>query len=132
MDIISVPHQAFPTIGYAISASMEGRTSIPVAPGMVIYSHLRHVSGTPAPEGTQGVNISKLRILDVLIEQLSKMKSQQKQEAPAMEFGNLDGNDEQRINALIEQYQKQIKTAQSAGIYAPTAPASGILFNIAA
>jgi len=100
--------------------------SIPVSPGLVIYSHFKHVSGTPAPEGTQGVNISKLRILDTMIEQLSKMKGQ-----PAEDFGNLNGDDEQRINALIEQYQKQIKATQNASIYTPAAPAIGALFNIA-
>jgi len=128
MDIGVIPHQAFPSIGYAISASSHsGRASLPVAPGMVIYSHFKHVSGTPAPEGTQGVNITKLQILDTLIEQLSKMKNQ-----PIMDFGNLDGTDEKRINSLIEQYQQQIKTTQTMGIYAPTAPATGILFNITA
>jgi len=127
MNVGIIPHQAFPSIGYAIQAASSGRASLPVAPGLVIYSHFKHISGTPAPEGTQGVNISKLKILDTLIEQLSKVKNQ-----PAMDFGNFDGNDEKRINALIEQYQKQLKTAQSAGIYTPTAPATGILFNIAA
>ena len=127
MNIGSIPHQAFPSIGYAINASSSGRASLPVAPGLLIYSHFKHVSGTPAPEGTQGVNISKLKILDTLIEQLSRMKGQN-----SMDFGNLDGNNEKRIDALIEQYQKQIKTAQSAGIYTPAAPATGILFNIAA
>jgi len=126
MNIGAVPHQAFPSIGYAINASRDGRASLPVAPGLVIYSHFKHVTGTPAPEGTQGVNISKLRILDTLIEQLSKMKSQNN-----VDFGNLSGNDEQRINALIEQYQKQIKAAQSVSVYTPAAPATGALFSIA-
>jgi len=126
MNIGTIPHQAFPSLGYAISASQNGRMSLPVAPGLVIYSQLKHISGTPAPEGTQGVNISKLRILDTLIEQLSKIKN-----SPVAEFGNLEGTDEQRINALIEQYQSQIKAAQSVNIYTPAAPAVGMLFNIA-
>ena len=125
MNIGAIPHQAFPSFGYAITASQAGKTSLPVAPGMVIYSHFKHVSGTPAPEGTQGVNISKLRILDTLIEQLTRMKNRN-----TADFGSLDGNDEQRINALIEQYQKQIKAAQAVSVYAPTAPAAGALFNI--
>ena len=127
MNIGTIPHQAFPSFGYAITAAQAGKASLPVAPGMVIYSHFKHVSGTPAPEGTQGVNISKLRILDTMIEQLSKMKSR-----PMSDFGNFDGTDEQRINALIEQYQKQLKTAQAVSVYTPTAPATGMLFNIAA
>jgi len=125
MNIGAIPHQAFPSIGYAISASMGGRMSIPVSPSQLIYSHFKHVSGTPAPEGTMGVNISKLKILDTLIEQLSRMKNQH--------FGNpgiVDEHDENRIDALIEQYQKQIKATQAASIYTPAAPATGALFSI--
>jgi hypothetical protein len=125
MEIGAMPSHTFPSIGYAITESSKGRLSLPVSPGMVIYSHFKHVSGTPAPEGTQGVNISRLKILDTLIEQLSKMKNQ-----PMADFGNLEGTDEKRINALIEQYQSQIKTAQSVGVYAPAMPAAGALFNI--
>jgi len=127
MSIGAIPHQAFPSIGYAISAASGGRASLPVAPGMLIYSHFKHVSGTPAPEGTSGVNISKLKILDTLIEQLSKIKNQK-----TADFGNAEGNDEARINALIEQYQKQIKAAYSVSLYTPAAPTAGALFSIAA
>jgi len=126
MDIGAVSNHAFPSIGYAISEASNGRMTLPVSPGMLIYSHFKHVSGTPAPEGTQGVNITKLKILDTMIEQLSKMKNK-----PQAEFGNLDGSDEARINALIEQYQKQIKATQAVGVYAPAAPATGALFNLA-
>jgi hypothetical protein len=127
MNIGTIPHHAFPSIGYAISKAVDGRMSVPVSPSMVIYSHFKHVSGTPAPEGTTGVNISKLKILDTLIEQLSKMKSQ-----PSTDFGVIDEHDENRINALIDQYQKQIKTAQSVAIYTPASPVTGALFNISA
>jgi hypothetical protein len=125
MEIGAIPNHTFPSIGYAISEAGKGRLSLPVSPGMVIYSHFKHVSGTPAPEGTQGVNISRLKILDTMIEQLSKMKNR-----PMADFGNLEGSDEKRINVLIEQYQSQIKAAQSVGVYAPTVPATGALFNL--
>jgi hypothetical protein len=110
-----------------MSAPSNGRMSLPVSPGMVIYSHFKHVSGTPAPEGTSGVNISKLKILDTLIEQLSKMKKQS-----STDLGVLSETDEKRINALIEQYQRQIKAAQSVNFYTPAAPATGALFSISA
>jgi hypothetical protein len=125
MNIGAVPHHAFPSIGYAISAASGGRMSLPVSPSQLIYSHFKHVSGTPAPEGTSGVNITKLKILDTLIEQLSKMKNQ-----PSANSGIVDEHDEKRINALIEQYQKQIKAAQSVSIYTPIAPITGALFSI--
>nr|AGS52611.1 hypothetical protein [uncultured bacterium contig00042] len=127
MNVGMAAHHAFPSVGYAISASQGGKMSLPVAPGMVIYSHFKHVSGVPAPEGTTGVNINKLKILDTLIEQLSKMKSRS-----AINPGVTDAQDEKRIDALIEQYQKQIKAAQSVSIYTPAAPVTGALFSITA
>jgi len=127
MKIGSVPNHAFPSVGYAISAAKNGRMSLPVHPGLVIYSHFKHVSGTPAPEGTNGVNISRLKILDTLIEQLSKMKRQS-----SVDLGSLSETDEGRVNALIEQYQKQIKSAQAISFYTPAVPAAGALFSLTA
>ncbi|MDR0301162.1 MAG: hypothetical protein LBI04_02490 [Treponema sp.] len=127
MSIGAVSNNSFPSIAYAITASMGGRTSLPVSPNVLIYSHFKHVSGTPAPEGSSGVNISKLKILDTLIEQLSKMKNQ-----PSADLNGLNESDEKRVNALIDQYQKQIKAAQAVSIYTPAAPITGSLFNIAA
>jgi hypothetical protein len=125
MNIGAIPYHAFPSVGYALSAAQDGRMSVPVPPSVYIYSHFKHVSGIPAPEGTQGVNISKLKILDTMIEHLSTMKKQ-----PTPDFGALNENDEKRINALIDQYQKQIKAAQAVTPYTPAAPFTGALFNI--
>ena len=126
MNVGNVPYHAFPSIGYAINAASSGKASLPVSPSQLIYSHFEHVSGTPAPEGTTGVNISKLKILDTLISQLDRIKSQ------ALKLDIADEHDENRINALIDQYQKQIKATQASGIYTPAAPATGALFNISA
>lgn len=120
---------AFP-MGYAITASGAGRMSLPVSPGSYIYSHFKHVSGVPAPEGTRGVTITKLKILDVLIEQLGQMKKQ-----PKIDPGILGPSNEQ-IDTLIEQYEGQIKAARAANsvmpyAQAPQAPA-GALFNLVA
>ena len=127
MEIGNIPYHAFPSIGYAITAASDGRMSVPVAPSQIIYSHFKHVSGTPAPEGTTGVNISRLQILNTLIDQLQKMKNQ-----PLIDTSTLNEQDEKRINALIDQYQQQMKAVQSSNIYTPAAPATGLLFNIAA
>ncbi len=128
MNIGAVPNNTIPSIGYAIAVSQRGRTSLPVSPGLVIYSHFKHVSGTPAPEGTQGVNISKLKILNTMIEQLSKMKKQESIDFD--EIKSVAADDQKRIDALIDQYQKQIKSAQAVSIYTPASPASGALFSI--
>jgi hypothetical protein len=104
--------------------------SLPVAPSAYIYAHFKHVSGVPAPEGTQGVNISRLKILDTLIEQLAKMKKQ-----PTPRFGESGEDAEKRINALIEQYQSQIRAVQAASAaapYAAAAPVTGAAFSLSA
>jgi hypothetical protein len=102
--------------------------SLPVSPSAYIYSHFKHVSGVPAPEGVQGVNISRLKILDTLIEQLAKMKKQ-----PTPHFSESGEDAEKRINALIEQYQSQIRAMQAASAatpYAAAAPAAGAVFSL--
>ena len=120
---------AFPSIGYAISASRDGRMSLPVAPANYIYSHFKHVSGIPAPEGVRGVAINKLKILDILIERLNQIK---RQPGAALELSPPDD----RIDALIEQYRSQIRQAQTAGAVMPyqshAEVPSGTLFNLVA
>jgi hypothetical protein len=93
--------------------------SLPVSPSAYIYSHFRHVSGIPAPEGVQGVTITKLKILDALIEQLTRMKKQ-----PEPSWGAAGETSEERINALIEQYENQIRAAKAAGAAVPYSPAA--------
>jgi hypothetical protein len=125
MNVGFISNHTFPSIGYAINAIEKGRMSLPVSPSQVIYSHFKHISGTPAPEGTQGINISKLKIINTMIEQLSKLKSQ-----ASIDIGVINENDEKRINTLIEQFHREIKEAQNINFYTPTAPSTGALFSI--
>lgn len=120
---------ALPSIGYAITASSSNRMSLPVSPVHVIYSHFRHVSGVPAPEGSRGVAITKLKILDVLIDQLAQMKKK-----PEISLDSAPTD--QQIDVLIEKYEGQIKAARTANnimpyVPAPAAPA-GALFSLVA
>ena len=125
MNVGSVP---FPSIGYAISASQNGRVSLPVSPSSYIYSHFNHVSGVPASEGENGVSISRLKIIDTLIEQISRMRGQPE---PLFDYSE-QGNDD-RINALIDQYHDQMRNIQAANAnnpYASVAPLLGAVFSI--
>jgi hypothetical protein len=119
-----------PSIGFAIRASSSGKTSLPVSPASYIYSHFKHVSGVPAPDGTRGVAITKLKILDVLIEQLGQIKKR-----PEPDLGSGAPSDE-RVDALIKQYEGQIKAAQATNNIIPYVPApslpTGALFSLTA
>jgi hypothetical protein len=119
-----------PSIGYAITAARAGRTSLPVSPSSYIYSHFKHVSGVPAPEGSRVVTVTKLKILDVLIEQLNQIKKR-----PVPDSSGISPSDD-RLDTLISQYEGQIKAARAANsampyIPAPPAP-SGALFSLTA
>ncbi|GHV85420.1 hypothetical protein AGMMS50230_10280 [Spirochaetia bacterium] len=122
---------ALPNIGYALTSSGSGRMSLPVSPSSYIYSHFKHVSGVPAPEGTRGVAITKLKVLDVLIEQLGQMKKQ-----PAFNRDDAVSLSSGEIDALIEKYEGQIKAARAVNTVMPYAPApqapAGALFSLVA
>jgi hypothetical protein len=121
----------YPTSTLAFSARSAGRISLPVAPSQYIYSHFEHVGGVPAPEGQRGVSVNKLKILDVLIDQLVQIKKK-----PDPAFGAAGPISEERIDALIEQYEKEIRVAQKANLRMPYTPApaapSGAVFNLVA
>ena len=130
MNIGTVPYNTFPSIGYAINAYQNGRMSVPVSPSSYIYSHFRHVSGVPAPEGVDGVSITRLKIIDTLIEQISRMRQE-----PVPSLGDMELENENRINALIDQYQNQLRNLQAANVnnpYAAASPLVGVLFSITA
>jgi hypothetical protein len=128
-NVMMIPGaSALPNFGLAISASHSGRMSLPVSPALYIYSQFEHVAGVPAPEGTRGVAITKLKILNAMIDQLNQIK---KQSTPDTE--NLSN---EQIDALISKYEGQIKAAQAASAVMPYAPVpqapAGLLFSISA
>ncbi len=126
---------SFPDISYALSAYQVGRLSFPVSPSSYIYSNFKHVSGIPAENGEPGVPLTKLKILDVLIDQLSQIKRSASQ-VPLKAQRDSIATDPRKIDALIEQYEKEIRAAiaESAAMpYKPhpSAPV-GTLLNLVA
>jgi hypothetical protein len=66
------------------------------------------------------VTITKLKILDTLIEQLQRMKSRPE---PSRSPDSL--NPGERVDALIEQYENQIRQVRAQSAFSPYAPAAG-------
>jgi predicted transcriptional regulator len=124
MNVGIIPSNTFPNI-YAISAAQGSRVAVPVSPSAYIYSHFKHVSGVPAAEGETGVNINKLKIIDTLIEQLSKMK---KEPDPLVDKVQ---DEEKRMNSLLEKI-RTIQTANAKNPFAPAVPHIGTIFNLSA
>jgi len=140
-----VHNVSIPTVSQITTQS--GRMSLPVDPAVLVYSHFEHVYGTAAPQGTQGVTINQLKLLDVLIRQLSALR----EDAPLLSLatmGDDGGNaaeaalqdaarqDAARLDAQIEIYRNQILQTRAASAAMPYIPApqapSGAVFSLVA
>lgn len=113
---------------YHVSSSgASGKLFVPVNPSSVIYAQFDHISGIAASEGQQGVSVSKIQILNTLIENLSRIKSNPN--TPK----TLQVSEEQE-DALIKNYQQQIAQAvqatQTAFALNGARPNIGALFSI--
>ena len=91
---ITIPNLSHSTVNV-------GKMSIPVDASALVYSQFEHVSGIPAPEGTQGISISKLNLLDVLIGQLNRLNKDILALSPINPYEGTD--------ALIENLANQIR-----------------------
>jgi len=108
---------------YSSMASGSGKLYVPVSKSALLYSNFDHVSGVAAKTGQQGVSISKIRILNSLIERLSAIKNEPKDSIQ-------DISDDQ-ADVLIEAYQKQIQQAAATPyIINGAQPMAGTLFQI--
>ena len=106
-------------------AVAAGKMYVPVSKTALLYSHFDHVSGVAAKSGQQGVSISKIRILNSLIERMSAIKNE-----PVKQISNLTEN---QADALIQNYQKQLQQAlQTPYILNGAQPMAGDLFSLLA
>ena len=60
--------------GFTSTAS-SNKIYVPVNKNAVLYSHFEHVSGFVANKGQNGVSVSKIQILNAMIDHLSSIKS---------------------------------------------------------
>jgi len=114
-----------PSLSYTIA--QYGKMAFPVDSSMLIYSNFEHVSGIVAPEGTEGVSITKLNLLDVLIGMVSQISKTPVTQAPA----NVDPTS--GVDNLIKNIENHIRQTQTANESKPYNPypkaESGLLFD---
>jgi hypothetical protein len=115
---------------FAGGTSGGGKLFVPVRPNEVIHTQFDHVAGVPAAPKGEGVSVSKIKILDTLIDQLIAVKNQ----PDAMkEQQNVDGGN---IDALITAYQERLSAALNQAKSNPFMPTGAIpggqLFEIMA
>lgn len=110
--------------GSTFTGGAGSKLYVPVNKTALLYSNFDHISGVAAKTGEQGVSISKIRILNSIIERLAAIKNEPKESIT-------DISDDQ-AQALIENYQKQLQSAvqQTPYLLAGAQPQTGVLFSI--
>ncbi|MCL2374548.1 MAG: hypothetical protein FWC65_04830 [Treponema sp.] len=98
-----------------------GRMSFPVDPAFLVYSNFEHVYGTAAPQGTQGVAISQLKLLDVLIGQLSRLRREPPPPVLTSPDGATDATTDAataaaQVDAIIEAYRSELAQGLTAAV----------------
>ncbi|MBO7124088.1 MAG: hypothetical protein J6V90_12510 [Treponema sp.] len=116
---------------YHVSSSgASGKLFVPVNPSAVIYAQFNHISGIAAPKGQSGVSLSKIQILNSLIENLSRIKGVQN--SPKKSVRITEG----QADALIQKFQKEIaqsvQASQAQFMLNGVAPQAGALFSVKA
>lgn len=112
-----------------VSNGGHGKLYVPVAQSNLIYAHFDHVTGVAAKPNQKGVSISKIQILNSLLNQLISMKNQPK---PNISPENMDDS---QLDALIQSTQSKIQTniqvAEATGYgLAGATPQAGAVFSL--
>lgn len=113
---------------YNVSSSgASGKLFVPVQPSAVIYAQFNHISGIAATKGQNGVSISKIQILNTLIENLSRIKGLQNSPKKTVRIT------EAQADEMIQRFQKQIAQSVKANktqlAAAGSTPQAGVLFS---
>ncbi len=112
-----------PTI-LSVDAIAAGKRSVPVRPSLSVYL-FKHVMGVPSRSGEDEVPISKLRVLDNLIDRLVKLRGERGESTP-VDNGNVD--------TLIQRFQGELHAALSAAspLFSGLFPETGLIVNLLA
>lgn len=84
------------------------RVCVPVQPSQTVFAQYRHITGTPAGSNQNTVPLSKVRLLNSLIDNLQKMNKDTSLHQASAESSPA------RTDALIRQYAGELHKAVTA------------------
>ena len=114
MTTLPVMSGTLPITDIIAVRATSGRVSVPSAQ----FVSLEHISGMPAAGQTGGYSITKLRILDALLDRLAVLKG----ERPSAQTEGLSG---EGLDTTIENLQKNLRDALKNVSSTPFAAALG-------
>ncbi|MGI5070266.1 hypothetical protein HRO26_03875 [Treponema pectinovorum] len=87
-----------------IVSGSNNKIYVSVNPSAVIYSQFEHISGVASHGSDAGVSVSKIQILNSLINQLITMRNE-----PKVNLKDDNSLNESQVETLIKNYQEQIQ-----------------------
>ncbi len=106
------------------------RMSVPVRPSQTVFAQYRHISGTPASTGQSTVPLTRVQLLNSLINNLQKLKRD-----PGYK-PDITKTSPERADALIQQYASELhqvmKSTPVAFGTSGGASGAGMVFNLSA
>lgn len=111
-----------------VRASQNNKINVPVSPSRSPYAQYKYVRGVPASNRDKAVPVSKLRVLNNLIDSLHKTKSQ-REIIPQQKGDNLSND---VLDAMIKDYSKQLHQAmkQTAPAFTLKPAATAMAFDL--
>ena len=108
------------------ATSGQGKVSFPVSSGDIAYANFKNIKIVPSGNSGGSYSVSRLRALDNLIEQLNRMKGQNKIETP-----DLNGMNSDALKSLISELSNEVHTKLEANTpYMPSLESTGLLVNM--
>jgi hypothetical protein len=108
------------------ATSGQGKISFPVSSIDMAYANFKNINIIPSNSDGGTYSVSRLRALDNLIEQLNRMKGQNKIETP-----ELNKLDKESMDSLILNLSEEIHTRlESKSVFKPSFKTTGLLFNM--
>jgi hypothetical protein len=107
----------------------NGRMTLPVRPSQSVYAQFKHIVGVPSTNQQEQIPINKLRLLDILIDRLTKLRSNPDSKTNAV----TQKVTEENIEATIKNLQQELNRSTQA--YKPSFTGqfnveTGLLFSL--
>lgn len=118
-------------LGYnQLAAPMQNsRIGLPVASKSVLYSYYKHVHGYSSNDINRTVPISKIRILNNLIENLSKMKGDSAMKNPITSAEKMSS---EAVGQMIDTYAKELHRVVTAAQTGFNTSETGLVVSLTA
>lgn len=108
------------------ATSGQGKASFPVNSSDIAYANFKNIKIVPSGASGGSYSVSRLRALDNLIEQLNRMKGQNKIETP--EPGSLNSD---TLKSLITELSEKIHNKlDTKAAYKPSVESTGLFVNM--